>query len=184
MPVDVKDLRRGAIAFGVFPFAAQFPMNHLDDANAVATAASVEEYARARKARTTIVQAQVKLRPLLLLHDGTRGENRDVVGLRINSVKEHHKATASWPKVQAHEHPFFFHLPLGRRYGLKAESLIALNSVTSVHKSAILGVVGSLDAHEMQVIDERLVKVLGLDLAPLIAGKARELLRRAGLLSG
>lgn len=183
MPVDIKDLRRGAIVFGVFPFAAEFPMTYLDDAGAVATAASVEEYARARRGRATTVQTQVKLRPLLLLHDGTRGENEDVVGLRINSVKPNHKTSSSWPKIEAHEHPFFFHLPTGRHYGLRDESIIALNAVTSVHKTAILAAVGTLNSHEMQIVNERLTKVLGLDLAPLIAGKAKELLRRAGLLS-
>lgn len=59
--------------------------------------------------------------------------------------------------------------------------VIALNSVTSVHKSAVWRVVGSATLHEMQIVNERLRTVLSLDLAPLIAARARELLKRAGL---
>jgi mRNA-degrading endonuclease toxin of MazEF toxin-antitoxin module len=74
----------------------------------------------------------------------------------------------------------FFHLPAGR-YGLPEESIIALSSVSSVHKSAVWRVVGSVTLHEMQIVNERLRTVLSLDLAPLIATRARELLKRAGL---
>jgi mRNA-degrading endonuclease toxin of MazEF toxin-antitoxin module len=182
LPADVGDLRRGAVAWGVFPFAAQFPMQHLDADRDVTTAATIEEYVAARRGAPTAVQSRVKLRPLLLLHDGTRGDNEDVVGLRINSVKAHHKTSRSWARIEAHRHPLFFHLPSGRGYGLPQESIIALNSVTSVHKSAIWKVIGSVNSHEMQIINQRLIRVFGLDLAPLIAQKAHELLRRAGIL--
>ena len=182
MPADIGDLRRGAVAWGVFPFAAQFPMPCLDEDRNVTTAATIEDYVATRRGASTVVHAQVKLRPLLLLHDGTRGDNQDVVGLRINSVKAHHKNSPSWPRIEAHEHPLFFHLPSDRGYGLPQESIIALNSVTSVHKSAIWKVIGSVNSHEMQIINQRLVRVFGLDLAPMIAQKAHELLRRAGIL--
>jgi hypothetical protein len=182
VPADVRDLRRGSVAWGVFPFAAQFPMRYLDEHGNATTAPTIEDYVAARRGAPTAVQAQAKLRPLLLLHDGTRGDNEDVVGLRVNSVKSHHKASRSWARIEAHQHPLFFHLPSGTGYGLPQESIIALNSVTSVHKSAIWKVIGSVNAHEMQVINQRLVRVFGLDLAPLIAQKAHELLRRAGVI--
>ena len=60
--------------------------------------------------------------------------------------------------------------------------VIALNSVTSVHKSAVWRVVSSVTLHEMQIVNERLRTILSLDLAPLIAARARELLKRAGLM--
>jgi hypothetical protein len=182
VPASPSDLRRGAIAYGVFPFAAQFPMQYVEDDGSLTTACTVEDYVRARTGAPTVVQTQVKLRPLLLLHDGTRGDNYDLVGLRINSVKAQHKQLSSWEKIAAHEHALFFHLPQGN-YGLPAESIIALNSVTSVHKSALWKVVGSLNSHEMQIVNERLRLILSLDLAPLIAAKAKELLKRAGLVS-
>jgi mRNA-degrading endonuclease toxin of MazEF toxin-antitoxin module len=81
------------------------------------------------------------------------------------------------------EHGFVFHLPVSPRYGLPHESVIALSSIGTVHKRAILGPrhVGELDVSEMRVISERLRVVLSLDLAPEIAAKARELLHRAGI---
>jgi hypothetical protein len=180
VPASPGDLRRGAIVYGVFPFVAQFPVAYVDDGGTVTTAEAVEDFVRQRKGNPTFVQTQVKLRPLLLLHDGTRGDNDDVVGLRINSVKPRHKRSGPWERIAAHEHPLFFHLPQ-RRYGLPEESIIAVNSVTSVHKSAIWRVVGAVTVHEMQIINERLRTVLSLDLAALITAKARELLKRAGL---
>lgn len=155
-------------------------MSYLDDVGAPTQAGTIDDYVRARRGRPTSVQTQVKLRPLLLLHDGTRGDNDDVVGLRINSVKAQHKTSPSWPRIAAQEHPLFLHLPHGR-YGLPEESIIAVNAVTSVHKSAIWRVVGSVTSQEMQIVNERLRAVLSLDLGPLIAAKARELLKRAGL---
>jgi len=67
-----------------------------------------------------------------------------------------------------------------RRYGLAEDSVIALSSVGTVHKSAILGPrhVGELTRHEMQVISERLARILSLDLSPAIAARARELVVR------
>jgi hypothetical protein len=169
------------VAWGVFPFAAQFPMRYQQADGGEGTAATVEEYVGARRGAATVVAAEVKLRPLLLLHDGTRGENDDVVGIRINSVRPRHRRSPSWARIEAHQHPLFFHLPTGRGYGLPEESIIALNAVTSVHKSSIWKVRGAVNAHEMQIINERLVRVFGLDLAPMIARKANELLRRAGI---
>jgi hypothetical protein len=64
--------------------------------------------------------------------------------------------------------------------------VIALSSIGAVHKSAILGPrhVGELTARELQVVSERLWRLLSLDLAPRIAASARELLRRAGIEPG
>ncbi|WP_372791847.1 type II toxin-antitoxin system PemK/MazF family toxin [Paraconexibacter sp.] len=180
MTLASADLRRGALVYGVFPFAAQFPMSYRDDSGTRQMAASVSSYAAARKGRSTVVEAPVKLRPVLLLHDGTRGDKDDVVALRVNSVKPRHRAMTNWARVEEHEHPFFFHLPKDSRYGLPEESVIDLNAVTSVHKSTLWRRVGSINAHEMQIVNERLRVVLGLDLGPLIARQARELLKKAG----
>jgi hypothetical protein len=183
LPADVSLLRRGAIAIGVFPFAAQFPMTYIDNVGAPRPARSVEEYVRARRGKATAVEVRVKLRPLLLLHDGTRGENDDVLGLRINSVKAHHKTRSSWPRIDAQEHPFFFHLPKSSSYGLPEESIISMTALTAAHKSAIYGVRGALGNEDMQAISERLQRVLSLDLSRQIAAASKDLLRRAGLLA-
>ncbi len=177
MPLHPAELRRGRIVLALFPFAAQFPVQ-LADGGGVDT---VEEYAALRRGRPTPVAVDARLRPVLLLHDRTRGEHGDVVCLRISSVKESVRANASFSRIERHEHPFFFHLPSAlRRYGLAEDSVIALSSIGTVHKSAILGPrhVGELTRHEMQVISERLVRILSLDLSPAIAARARELVVR------
>lgn len=182
MPASVESLRRGAIAYGVFPFAAQFPMRYLDDRGATPLAATIDEYVKRRRGAATTVQSEAKLRPLLLLlHDGTRGDNDQLLGLRINTVKPRHRDSPSWRRIAAGEHPLFFHLPRGR-YGLPEESIIAINALTAIHKSAVWRTIGAVSRHEMQTINERLRTVLALDLAPLIAAQARELLKRAGII--
>ena len=180
MPAAPAELRRGRIFYGLFPFVARFPLELLDGG----TAPTVEDYAAARRGGTTRIIAEARLRPVLLLHDGTRGAHEDVICLRINTVKGRHvRDSGTWQRIQAQEHPFFFHLPTTGRYGLPEESVVALTSIGAVHKSAILGRrhVGELTVREMQVVSERLRVVLSLDLASQIASQARELLRRAGI---
>jgi hypothetical protein len=182
--VSVAELRRGRIAWGLFPFAADFPLTYLDGDGEDAFQ-TIEDYAAARGGRATRIVTEVRLRPLLLLHDGTRGEYPDAVCLRINSVKPHHRDDSeTWRRITENEHPFFFHLPAETtRYQLPQESVIALGAIGTVSKSAILSVGGYVTDDELQIVSERLVRVLSIDLAPHIAARARELLQRAGVLS-
>ena len=187
MPAAAAELRRGRVFYGLFPFASTFPLT-LAEGDRWVEAPDVETYARTRRGESTRIVTEARLRPVLLLHDGTRGEHEDVVCLRINNVKPRHRRDrATWERIERNEHLLFFHLPaLPERYGLPAESVIALASIGTVHKSAILGPrhVGELTARELQVVSERLWRLLSLDLAPRIAASARELLRRAGIEPG
>jgi mRNA-degrading endonuclease toxin of MazEF toxin-antitoxin module len=178
VPLAVAELRRGRICYAVYPFVAQFPFELADGT----TIADVEGFARAFAGKPAPGKVEVRLRPVLLVHEGTRGQHEDVACLRINTVKARHRAhAATWARVAAHEHPLFFHLPVTRQYGLKEESLIAIASVGTIHKTAILQAVGELSAHEMQIVNERLQRALSLDLGPQIAAKTRQLLDRAGI---
>jgi mRNA-degrading endonuclease toxin of MazEF toxin-antitoxin module len=177
MPLPAEELRRGRIVLALFPFAARFPLR-LPDGRELR---SVEEYGRASGGRPTDVLAEGRIRPVLLLHDRTRGEHGDVVCLRISSVKEHVRASPSWPRISRQDHPLFFHLPRGgARHGLREDSVVVLSSIGALHKSAIAGrrPVGELDRGEMQLVSERLAGLLSLDLAPLVAARARELVVR------
>ncbi len=183
MQAAPADLRRGRIFYALFPFAAEFPLTIEDEAGQKLVFPTIEDYARARKGRATRVVTDVRLRPVLLLHDGTRGEHEDVVCLRINTVKpRHRRSTTTWEQIEQQRHLFFYYLSASqRRYGLQEDSLIALTSIGSIQKSAILGLhVGELTHRELQSVSERLSRILSLDLAPLIAERASELLRRAG----
>jgi len=179
VPLRTEELRRGRIVLALFPFAASFPAR-LAGGRAVS---SIEEYVALRGGTATSLLAEARLRPVLLLHDQTRGPYDDVVCVRINSVKTAMRASGSWAQITQHEHPFFFHLPLEHgRYGLGEESVIALPAIGAIHRSAIAGrrAIGALSTHEMRVVSERLVRLLSLDIAPLIAARTRELIRRAG----
>jgi mRNA-degrading endonuclease toxin of MazEF toxin-antitoxin module len=182
VPADASSLHRGAIAWGVFPFAAQFPLRWLDTKDRVHSVTSIDDYVAQRRGTPTSVISEVKLRPVVLMHDGTIERNQDIVVMRVNSVRPRHRNSETWPRIVAQEHPFFFHLPTTNpHYRLPEESIVALTSIATVHKNALLEVRGSLTATEMRELDERLIRVLSLDLAPRIAALARELLQRAGI---
>lgn len=179
MPADARELRRGRICLAVFPFAPEFPLTLADGSRV----GSVQEWASALKGEPAAVVSPARLRPVLLLHDRTRPEHDDVTCLRINAVKDSLRAdTETWERIERHEHPFFFHLPAYvARYRLRRDSVVAIGSLGSVHRSAVLGVTGGeLSSHEMQIVSERLARLIELDLAPKIAAAARELLRRGG----
>jgi len=180
VPTRVGDLLRGRIVYALFPFAAEFPVELADGS----TRRSVEDFAAAYRGGPAKLVVEARLRPVLLLHDGTR-EHGDVICLRVNTVKPTLKTTTqTWQRIVNHRHPSFFHLPAGG-YGLPSESVIAISSIGSVNKSALLGPpVGGLNHLEMQTVDERLARALQLDLAPLISARALDLLRRAGIGGG
>jgi mRNA-degrading endonuclease toxin of MazEF toxin-antitoxin module len=179
VPTPVADLLRGRIVYALFPFAADFPVE-LADGRSHQT---VEQFAATHRGQPARLVVEARLRPVVLLHDGTRGGHGDVVCLRVNTVKPTLKSnTQTWRRIVNQEHPSFFQLAATvRRYGLPAESVIAIGSIGTVNKSALLGPpVGSLAQHELQQVNERLARALQLDLAPLISARALELLRRAG----
>jgi hypothetical protein len=179
VPLPAGELRRGRIVLALFPFAAALPAR-LADGSKVDT---IERLMGLRSGEATGLIASARVRPVLLLHDQTRGPYEDIVCLRINSVKAAMRQRDSWPRIVAHEHPFFFHLPreVGH-YGLRDESVIALSAIGAVHKTAVAGPrpIGQLTDREMQIVSERLARLLSLDLAPLVAAQARELLQRLG----
>jgi mRNA-degrading endonuclease toxin of MazEF toxin-antitoxin module len=180
VPLNSAELRRGRIVRAIYPFSAQFPAEIIDGGKRQKLG-TVEEYVKLRKGQPTELITSVRLRPVLLLHDGVNGDHEDVLCLRINTVKDKHKKSPSWPKIEAHEHRFFYHLPVTGPAGLPQESVIDLTSIGALHKSAIVRFKpsGTLNAHEMEIISRRLVKVLDLDLAHHIATRARELIKRA-----
>ncbi len=184
MPASVAELRRGRIFYALFPFAFVFPANTIDSDGRALHVAGIEDYARLRKGQPTRIVTEARLRPVLLLHDGTRGEHEDATCLRINTVKPRHRADgATWERIENQRHPVFYYLAAGTpRYGLRADSIIALTSIGTIHKSSIFGRhVGELSQRELQEISERLIRTLSLDITPLIVDKARTLAHAAGI---
>jgi len=179
VPIDPRQLRRGRICLAVFPFAPAFPVE-LADASRVNT---VDEWAHTHKGKPVKLVSEARLRPILLLHDRTRPEHGDAVCVRVNTARQEIRRDPEvWRRIEAHEHPSFFHLPKAiDRYKLREDSIIAISSLGAVHRSAILAPTGGeLSPHEMQIISERLAALIELDLAPKIATLARELLARGG----
>jgi hypothetical protein len=173
-------LWRGRILYALFPFTTQLPVRLSKGARY----GTIEEFATVEHGAPAEIVVEARLRPVLLVHDGTRGEHGDVICLRVNSVKPGLKSDAEvWRRIVEQRHPAFFHLPAtATHHGLPRESVIAISSIGTVSKSALLRpAVGGLTHAELQQVNERLARELQLDLAPLVAERARELLRRAGI---
>jgi hypothetical protein len=179
MPADPRELRRGRICLALFPFAPAFPLRLADGTETP----DVETWARARRGATAQLVADARLRPVLLLHDRTRGGHGDVLCLRINTVKAEHRRDADvWARIERGEHPFFFLLRGAvERYRLRADSLVSLASLGAVHRSAVLAPTGgALTPRELQLLSERLARLLELDLAPRVAARRGGFVRPSG----
>jgi hypothetical protein len=179
MPADARELRRGRICVAIFPFSPAFPLRLADGEELP----DVEAWATRLRGAPAGVVAEARLRPVLLLHDRTRAGHGDALCLRISTVKpEHRRDPGLWERIERGEHPFYLLLRAAvGRYRLRADSLVSLLSLGTVHRSAILAPTGgALSAREMQLVSERLARVLELDLAPRVAALAHELLRRGG----
>jgi mRNA-degrading endonuclease toxin of MazEF toxin-antitoxin module len=171
------------VVLALFPFASSFPLRTADGR----TLSTVEDFAHSHRGAAAGVVAEGRIRPVLLLHDRTRGAHGDVLCVRISSVKQPMRESESWPRVVRQEHPLFLHLPAPTsRYGLREESVVALSSIGAVHKSAIAGrtPLGALDHGEMRIVSERLARLLSLDLGPFVAAQARELVLRLAWVRG
>lgn len=179
MPLASAELLRGRLVYAFFPFAAQFPLSLPGGEEA----ATIEELALRAGGRPTAALAEARLRPVLLLHDGTRGEHGDVACLRVSAVKPHHRRDReAWQRVESGRHPLFLLLPSSEaRYGLRADSLVALAAIGTVHKSAILGPrpLGALNSEEMRTVSERLAPLLSLDLSAAVRRQALRLIKLA-----
>ena len=83
VPTPLGELLRGRLVYALFPFASEFPVE-LAGGGAHRT---IEELARAEGGSPVRLVVEARLRPVLLLHDGTRSEQGDVACLRVNTVK-------------------------------------------------------------------------------------------------
>jgi hypothetical protein len=179
MPADACELRRGRICVAIFPFSPAFPLRLADGEELP----DVEAWATRLRGAPAGVVAEARLRPVLLLHDRTRAGHGDALCLRISTVKpEHRRDPGLWERIERGEHPFYLLLRAAvGRYRLRADSLVSLLSLGTVHRSAILAPTGgALSAREMQLVSERLARVLELDLAPRVAALRRGGFVRAG----
>jgi hypothetical protein len=125
------------------------------------------------------VEIGAKVRPVLLLQDRPQGRLPEYAALKLTRLEKldnkDHQA------IRRQEVPRFFYIPNAAKYGLRGEFAVDLLALTRVHQSAIVGRPrAQVDANEFQVICERLVDVLDLDIANRVVREAVAFIERQG----
>ena len=128
---------------------------------------------------TCLVDA--KIRPVVVLQGRPRGALADYVALKLTRFA---KLPADRRElVRQDVFPDLFYLPEDpSRYGLPTENAIDVNSLVRVHRDAIIGVAGWLDAQQVTTLGHKLAAALDIDLrGPIREGVMAHLedLRRA-----
>jgi mRNA-degrading endonuclease toxin of MazEF toxin-antitoxin module len=173
---------QGSIYWAVVPYAAQQPFHVAQPDGSERVYQSSTDLASAVKQQQEPIDfaivARAKVRPVLLLQDRPLGRFPEYAALQITSA--HNLESAVAHRVRAQEEPALFHLDAGRRrYGMRTDSVIDLQSLVRVRRGALVGRnIGSVDENEFRTICERLVAVSDLDLRNLIVREAGALLER------
>jgi len=163
---------RGAIVWAFTGFQPEAPFEVRGSDGSVlsyATAAELAEAVKNRQLQTTpgfLVQA--KLRPIVLLQERPRGVLPEFAGLKLARFTK--LDPRDQQRIRDGQERALFYLPHDeRKYGLKRENAIDLNSLVRLHRSVIVTrPVGYLDEQEIDVLGRRLAKFLDIDLTPAI----------------
>jgi hypothetical protein len=163
---------RGAIVWAFTGFQPEAPFEALGPDGSVlsyATAADLADAVKNGQLQTTPgILVHAKLRPVVLLQDRSRGVLPEFAGLKLA------RFTKLGPDDQqrirdGQEHALFYLPHDERKYGLKQENAIDLNSLVRLHRSVIVTrPVGYLDEREIDVLGRRLAEFLDIDLTPAI----------------
>jgi hypothetical protein len=118
-----------------------------------------------------------KARPVLILNDAPRADLREVAALRLlrfSKIPEHDQE-----RVRQYADPLLFHLDPAR-FELPEENAAIISALVTLHADAISREepAGVLNANEMRVIGERIIKFYGFDFRLLVEQAIHELVRR------
>jgi hypothetical protein len=181
LPCEPFDLTRGAVCLALYPFVLSFPVERL--------ARQAEDQLRTRVERFETIDslgveikaedagqelvAQFKLRPVLVLQDGTDESIPDIAVAKITSVKEERASKhAKWYKrLQEGRHDTQYMLQPGSLTLADAEkgSYVDARSVAVIRKTTILRRVGNLDSEQMVEISGRLIKAWEIDVSRYVS---------------
>ena len=163
---------RGAIVWAFTGFQPEAPFQALGSDGAPLTFATADELAQAvgdgrlPKAPSFLVGA--KLRPVVLLQERPRGVLPEFAGLKVTRFTK--LSAGDQQRIRDGQERALFYLPHDeRKYGLKQENAVDLNSLVRLHRSALATrPIGYLDEQEIDVLGRRLAEFLDIDLTPAI----------------
>lgn len=163
---------RGAIVWAFTGFEPEAPFEVRGPDGRMLSYATASDLAEAVKkgqlptAPSFVVGA--KLRPVVLLQERPRGVLPEFAGLKLARFTK--LDPRDQQRIRAGEERALFYLPHDeRKYGLRQENAIDLNSLVRLHRSVIVTrPVGHLDEQQMDMLGRRLAEMLDIDLTPAI----------------
>ena len=163
---------RGAIVWALTGFQPEAPFRALGRAGDLLTFATATELAEAlrdgRLQTASDFLVGAKLRPVVLLQERPRGVLPEFAGLKLSRFTK--LAPRDQQRIRDREERTLFYLPHDeRKYGLKQENAVDLNSLVRLHRSTLVTrPIGHLDEQEIDVLGRRLAECLDIDLTPAI----------------
>lgn len=169
---------RGAVCLALYPFLLDFPLeaeiNRADAAiEPLRTFASIDELERhLSPGDVPSARVSLKLRRVLLLQNASGGRS-EVLVARIDSLKEKHRKSTTYGRLEAGNHPALMLIGRSREHGTNGqEAVVNLLSVTPILRTTILRVTGHLTSDEMRKVSEKLVATLELDISEMLSRMA------------
>jgi hypothetical protein len=180
LPCNISDLSRGAVCLALYPFVLSFPVERVAREAEDRLLAHLKRFDTIDDLQIEIpagdpgqeLVASFKLRPILVLHDGTDAGIPDVAVAKVTSIKadrvENHP---KWYKrVQEGRHDTQYMLERGALTLADSDlgSYVDAKSVAVVRKTTILRRVGKLDRDQMVEVSNRLIKALEIDVSEYV----------------
>lgn len=162
---------RGALVWAVAPFVPEAPFRiYAGRAQPPVTVPSARELLRAASEGGDSQHAfiaEAKLRPVLVLDDPADARRPEVAVLRL--IRLETRTQDEKARIRDQQDPMLWHLPLARFPRLGKESAVDVAALLRIHVSAIAGKpVGSLDASDLRIVGERLIRHLKIDTTLMV----------------
>jgi hypothetical protein len=175
--VSAQLAKRGEVRWALVPYAFEAPFRSPDWSGPIGIS-DLDEIVRAREGRSAIVvEVPAKIRPVLLLQSVAHAAHGTCAALRVKRIEALSESLRDG--VRSGEDPSL--APL-RTLVAGREHAVIVTAPVAVHLSAVASApIARLSGEEMRGVDERLARVLELDLDRLVEERAVTLLEALGV---
>ena len=169
--------QRGEVRWALVPFAFEAPFRSPEWSGPIGIA-DLDAIVRSREGRSAItVEVSAKVRPVLLLQGIAHAGHGTCAALRVKRLEALSEPLRDG--VRRGEDP---HLAPLQTTIAEREHAVVVTAPLAVHLSALASApIARLSAEEMRGVDERLARVLELDLDRLVEERAVTLLEALGI---
>lgn len=168
--------QRGEVRWALIPFAFEAPFRSPEWSGPIGIA-DLGEIVRAREGRSAVtLEVPAKIRPVLLLQGVAHAAHGTCAALRVRRLEALSEPLRDGVRDGEDPHLAPLTTPIAER-----EHAVIVTAPLAVHLSALASApIARLSAEEMRGVDERLARILQLDLDRLVEEHAVTLLETLG----